>query len=166
MLVRKLLSAAALFAALNAWAAPANTESVEELLAITKTGAVMESSYAAMDQMMRRGMQQGLQGKTLTPEQQRVVDAVPAKFIVIMREEYSWERMKPQYVQLYRDTFDQEEVEGLIAFYRTPAGQAYIAKLPVVMQKSIALAQSMMQTLAPRFAVAMKEAMAEAKIAR
>ena len=166
MSLRKILSAAVFFAAFNACAAPASTESVEELLAVLRTSAMMESSYGAMDQMMRRGLQQGLQGKPLTLEQQRVLDALPAKFMVIMREEYNWEKMKPHYVQLYRDAFEQEEVEGLIGFYRTAAGQAYIAKLPVVMHKTMEMVQSMMLTLAPRFAAAMKEAKAEAKIAR
>ena len=38
----------------------------------------------------------------------------------------------------------QEEVDGLIAFYESPAGQAYIAKMPAVAQKSMAPMQNPM----------------------
>lgn len=56
------------------------------------------------------------------------------------------------------------EIDGLIAFYASPAGQAFINKMPVVLQKSMAISQSLMQSLMPKMSAAMKEAMTEAKI--
>ena len=76
----------------------------------------------------------------------------------------SWQRMKPLYVQLYQDTFEQDEVDGLLAFYTSPTGQAFLNKMPVVMQKSMALSQSLMQSALPKMTAAMKEALSEAKI--
>ena len=67
-------------------------------------------------------------------------------------------------MQLYRDTFEQEEVDGLLVFYASPAGQAYVNKMPVVMQKSMALSQSLMQSIIPKMTAAMQDAIAEAKI--
>ena len=160
----KLLTFAALFVTLNAGATPASQESVEALLAATKTESMMDSMYSGMEQMMRQGMHQAIQGKTLSPEQQRIVDAVPSKFFAVVREELGWEKMKPQYVQLYRETFEQDEVDGLLAFYASPAGQAFVNKMPLIMQKSLALSQSLMQSLVPKMTAAMKDAMAEAKI--
>lgn len=161
-----LLIGTLVFVAANAWADPASQESVETLLAATRAESTMDSMYGMVEQAMRQGMQQAVQGKTLSPEQQRVLDAVPGKFIAVMREEFNWPKMKPLYVQLYRDTFDQEEIDGLIAFYRSPTGQAFVAKMPVVMQKSIALSQSQLQTFLPKMRAAMEQAMAEAKIAK
>ena len=162
----RLLVAALAFVSANAWADPASQESVETLLAVTRTESMMESMYSGVEQMMRQGMQQSVQGKTLTAEQQLLIDAVPGKFIAVMREEFNWTKMQPLYVALYRDTFDQQEIDGLIAFYRSPAGQAFVNKMPVVMQKSLALAQSQLQSLAPKMKAAMDQAMADAKIAR
>ena len=34
--------------------------------------------------------------------------------------------MKDRYVQVYRETFSQEEIDGLIAFYQTPVGQYFV----------------------------------------
>lgn len=151
--------------ALNASAAPASQESVEELLAVTKSEATMDSMYASMEQMMRQGMQQSTRGKTFTPEQQRILDGAPAKFLAVLREEFNWAKMKPMIVQVYRDTFEQEEVDGLVVFYKSAAGRAFIDKMPTVMQKSMALTQSQMQSVTPKLRAAMEQAIAEAKAA-
>jgi len=162
--MRRLLAFAALLAALNAYATPASQESVESLLAATKVESMMDSMYGGVEQMMRQGMKQAAQGKPLSPEQQRIFDAVPTKFVAVMREEMNWQKMKPLYVQLYRDTFEQEEVDGLLVFYASPVGQAFVNKMPIVMQKSMALSQSLMQSIIPKMTAAMKDAMAEAKV--
>ena len=154
-----------LVASFAAQAAPASQASVEALLSVTKTEAMMDSLYSGMDQVMRQSINQALQGKSLTADQKRALDAVPAKFVAVMREEMSWQKMKPLYVQLYRETFEQEEVDGMLTFYASPAGVALINKMPVVMQKSLALSQSLLQSVLPKMKVAMEEAMREAKIA-
>jgi hypothetical protein len=165
--MRKCLAiAAALFIAVDASAAPPSQESVEALLAVTKTQTMMDSVYGNVEQMMRQGVQQAAHGETLSAEQQRVLDAVPARFVAVLREEFNWEKMKPMYVQIYRDSFDQEEIDGLVAFYRSPAGQALVNKMPGVMQKSMAMAQSQMQALLPKMKAAIDNAIAEAKISK
>ncbi|HET7868584.1 MAG TPA: DUF2059 domain-containing protein [Burkholderiaceae bacterium] len=164
--MRKLLAFAALLASLNAHAAPASEESVEKLLVATKVESMLDTLYTGMEQTMRQVMKQSIQGKKVSPEQQSVLDAVPVKFAAFMREEVSWQKLKPAYVQLYRETFEQEEIDGLIAFYASPTGQAFVNKMPVVMQKSMAISQSLMQSLLPKMTAAIKEAITEAKISK
>lgn len=129
MKFRLLVGALALTAA-NARAAPPTAESVEALLEATHVESTLNTMYGLFEQSMRQGMQQYLQGRTLTADQQRLMDALPAKFVAVMSEEFNWPKMKPQYVQLYRETFEQEEIDGLVAFYKSPAGQAFINKMP------------------------------------
>ena len=69
----------------------------------------------------------------------------------------SWEKIKPQYVTLYAETFTEEELDGMLAFYRSPAGQAMRAKMPALMQKSMALTQQMMRELQPEMTKIMEE---------
>ena len=39
----------------------------------------------------------------------------------------SWKRLKPGFAQIYAETFNQQqEIDGLIAFYRGPIGSALI----------------------------------------
>jgi uncharacterized protein len=149
----------------QAAAAPASPESVEALLAVTKTESMLDSMYSSVEQIMRQSMQQAALGKTLTQEQQQVIDTVPQKFMVVVRAEFTWDKLKPQFVQLYRETFDQEEIDALVAFYRSTVGQGFINKMPIVLQKSMALSQAQMQTLVPKMKAAIEQAMAEAKLA-
>jgi uncharacterized protein len=150
----------------HAGAAPPSAESVETLLAVTKTETMLDAMYASMEQLMRQSMQQTTGGKPRSPQQQRVMDTVPARFSALMRAEMTWEKLKPGYVQLYSETFDQEEIDGLVAFYRSPAGQAFVAKMPTVMQKSVVLGQSQMQTLLPRMKAIIEQASVEAREAK
>jgi len=162
--MRTILTLAVLLVSLTAHAAPASQKSIEDLLAATKMEAMMNSMHAGIDQTMRQGMTQATQGKPLSAEQQRVLDGFATRFGAVMREEMSWQKMRPLYVQLYRDTFDQDEVDGMLAFYASPAGLAVVNKMPIVMQKSVALSQSLMQSFIPKMTAAMKDAMDEAKI--
>ena len=163
--MRKLITiVVAIFLTLDVYAGPASQESVEALLEVTKAEALMGSMYGSMEQMMRQGMQQAVKGKTLSSEQQRILDTVPAKFIAVVREELNWEKLKPMHVQLYRDTFEQEEIDGLLSFYRSPAGQAFVNKMPLVMQKAMAMGQSQMQAVIPKMMAAIQSAIAEAKV--
>lgn len=155
---------AALAFAVSAHAAPPTESSVEDLLAITQTEKVMESFFTNFEGSMRQGMAAAVQGKPLTEEQQRVLEAAPRKFVAVLREEMSWENMRPLYVRIYQENFTQEEIDGLVAFYRTLAGSAFIAKMPMVMQKSTEMMQSRIGPMARKMQAAMEQALQEAKL--
>ncbi|MDR0674178.1 MAG: DUF2059 domain-containing protein [Zoogloeaceae bacterium] len=131
---------------------------------MTKVESLMDSVYLGMEEMMRQASKQSTQGLSLSPDQQRVLDALPGKFVAVMREEMSWQKMKPQYVQLYCETFEQEEVDGMLAFYASPAGQALIDKMPALMQKSMDLSQFLLQSVTPRMLTAIKNTLREADV--
>ena len=75
----------------------------------------------------------------------------------------SWPRLKPLYTKIYQDAFTQEEIDGLIAFYRSPAGMAYVDKMPLVTQKSMDLMQSLMPPMMKRVQAAMAKAVGDGK---
>lgn len=135
---------------LFAQAAPASTESIEQLLATAQVEKLVDSMQAQMDGMMKSVAQQALDAKKLSPEDRRKTEAkmneVFAKIVPVLKSELSWSRLKDMYVQIYRESLTQEEVDGLIAFYGTPAGKALLEKMPVIMQKSMT---SMQQRMAP-----------------
>ncbi len=165
--MKKFLSALVLAAsAMLAQAAPASTESIERLLALTRVESLLDSMYASTEQMMRQNMRQSLGNQPLTAEQQRVVDALPGKFSQVMRQEFNWSTLKPMYVRVYQETFEQSEIDGLIAFYASPAGQAFVDKMPLVMQRSMALMQEQMRSILPRMTREIEQAMKDAKIPR
>jgi hypothetical protein len=146
----------------SAWAQNASEASIQELLEVTQAAKMMESMYSSVEDAMRAGMQQAAAGRPMTDEQRRVLDTLPRRMAQVIREELSWEVMRPGMVQIYRDTLTQDEVNGLINFYRTPAGQALITKMPQIMQRSMLYTQGRMATFGPRIQAAVEQAMREA----
>jgi len=71
--------------------------------------------------------------------------------------------MRPLYIQIYQETFTQEEIDGLIAFYKSPAGVAFVDKMPVVMQRSMSIMQSRIAPMMEKMKAAMQQAADEAK---
>jgi uncharacterized protein len=148
-------------------AAPASKESIEALLVVSKTESILETMYVNMEQVMKQAMQQGMQqelkGQAPSPAQQRMIDSMPAKFSSIIREEMGWAKLKSMQIQIYSDTFEQADIDGLIAFYSSPTGQAFINKMPEVMQKTMAATQLQMQAIMPKMMSVMQQAAADAK---
>jgi hypothetical protein len=159
------LLASLIFASL-AHCAPASLESIDRLVADTKLEKLFDTMSTNVDQVMRRSMEASTQGQQLSPAQRRVIDATAAKFVQVMREEMTWDKMRPLYVQIYQESFTQEEIDGLIAFYESPAGVAFVEKMPFVMQKSMSIMQSRMAPMLEKMKAAMKEAIAEPKAAQ
>lgn len=159
------LAVAVLFAP-AARAAPPSLASVEELLQLTQADKTLDTMYGQMEQAMQQGMVQALGRQPLTPAQQKIFEAMPREFSRILREEMGWSALRPDFVTIYRETFDQDEVDGLIAFYKSPVGRAFIEKTPVVMQKSMAVSQNRMQAILPRLQAAMQKAVADIKAAK
>lgn len=151
-----LLSGAAL-------AAPASDASIESLLVLTRAEAMMESVSVEMEQLMRQSMQQATGNQPLSDEQRRMLDVAPREFAKVVREEMSWAKFKPLLLDIYRGVFDQTEIDGLIAFYRSPVGQSFISKMPQVMQRSMALTQAQMGPLMEKMKAAMDRTMAEVR---
>lgn len=68
---------------------------------------------------------------------------------VILRE-LSWDKISPMYMNIYRTTFTQKEVNDLITFYKSSTGQAVIEKLLVVMQQSMVQMKTYIADIMPQ----------------
>jgi uncharacterized protein len=141
-----LLVAIALAFSTSVQAAPTD-ESINQLLDLTKAGKLLDSVWSQMDGMMKANIQQLTKGKPLSADEQAIMDKQQAKTMAIMKNELSWEKLKPGFVQVYRETFSQEEIDGLIAFYKSPVGQAFVDKQPALMKNTMALMQQRMGPL-------------------
>lgn len=144
-----MLKTIALFLVLSlpAMAAPASKESVETLLTVSKSQQILETMMANMGQSIRQGIHAGNKNKTLTTAQQRAFETLATKINTALQEELGWEQMRSLYTQIYQESFTEEEINGLIDFYQSPAGVAFVNKMPAVMQKTMQLTQSRMGPL-------------------
>lgn len=139
-------------------AATPSDASIEELLNSMHAEKIMDLMLPAIDKSMHQSMAMATEGKALSAKQQQILDASTAKMMALMKDEMSWDKMHAMYVQIYRESFTQEEIDGLVAFYKSPAGAAYIEKMPAVMQKTMGLMQARMTEIIPKMKAAIQQA--------
>lgn len=106
----------------------------EKLLTVMEMQKTLEQSFRGVTKMMPGGEQ----------------SAAGQQVMEIIMKELSWENIKGDYIELYAEVFTIEELKGLIAFYESPAGQAFVKKQPELNQKSMMLSQKMMMKIMPK----------------
>lgn len=138
-------------------------ESIKELLRVTESRNLVDSMMGQMDNLFKSSMQQALQGKTITQKEQKLADDMQKKMIVIFKEEMNWEMLEPLFMQIYRDSFTQQEVDGMLAFYKSPSGQSVIRKMPLVMQNTMTEMQKRMGPIYQKLSKMTEETITEMK---
>jgi hypothetical protein len=110
-------------------------ESIRELLAVAEAPALIDGMLAQVEGSIQNGIKQALGDRPVTPAKQAAIDKYTAKGAAIIREEMTWAKLEPIYLRIYKEALTQSEVDGMIAFYKTPAGRAVVKKLPTLMQQ-------------------------------
>ena len=139
---------------------PPSDASVRELLAITESRSLIDGAMEQVDASMQASMKQAFADRPLSEAEQKIVDDMRAQLVQIFREEMAWETLEPMFMGIYRNTFSQAEVDGMLGFYRSPAGQAVIAKMPLVMQNTMQSMQGRMAVMMPRIQALQRDTVA------
>jgi hypothetical protein len=145
----------------SARAAPPSPESIERLMQVMQVQAQLETIYAQILPAMQSTMRQTLAAQLRSDEAARMFDAVQARVNAVVLEQMSWARLKPDFARIYGETFSQEEIDGLIAFYRGPFGSALINKAPQLMQRSMQMMQERMAPMLQQVVQITKEEIAK-----
>lgn len=119
--------------------AMAKEPSVESVHKLFEVSAIQQTT---LDQMIKfRAMVDAMVNDTvveqkLTPPQmeelKKKLPAFSATLQKIVEEEMSWSKIKPSYTKIFTKKFSQEEVNGLITFYKSPTGKAFLEKMPQI----------------------------------
>ncbi len=130
--------------------AGASEASIRELLVLTDSESMIDNLWAQVEAMMESASKQALAGRPVTEAQQVILDDMHMEMLALLREELSWPVYEPMMIDIFRSTFTEEELQGMLAFYRSPAGRAVTAKMPAVLQASMQFAQGRMSSLQPK----------------
>ncbi len=133
-----------------AFAQPTTKESVKELLKITKLEQFLGQMSQQINSMMHSSIEKITQGRKLTTKQELAVVNYTQELGKIMQEELTWAKLEPEMIKIYAEEFSQEEIDGMIKFYKTPVGQSTIDKMPIVMQKSMQVGYKQMDAITPK----------------
>jgi hypothetical protein len=158
--IRFALVSSALIFACAAFAndAPPSDASIQELTTLSRSQEVFRSMKPQMDAMINSSVKEASQGQTITPERQAVLDRMREKIVAAYDESYNAQAMQMVMLRVYQATYTQDDVDGLIAFYKTPAGQALINKSPLMMQNMMDEMRAMMRPMIQRIGQIKKEA--------
>jgi len=117
------------------------------------------------DQMMKQVLEQT---KSMQMEQLKKMD-MPAearaqsaeinqKMMALLADRLSYEKVKPMYIQTYMEVFSEEEIDGIVGFYRSPAGKAMVEKMPQLMQHIMPMMMKLTTDLQPEMQKIIEEA--------
>jgi len=151
--MRKVIILTVLWMGLSVWSAGAQETSrralAEELLNLMKMRENIEKSFDMVKQMIPMQMDRMMKapGQTTMPAD---ASKRTEKMMDMVAQELSWDKIKDDYIALYAETFTDEELRGMIAFFKSPVGQAFISKQPEMMKKSMELSQKMIMKVMPK----------------
>jgi hypothetical protein len=157
----------AVFASQAAYAQDAKPaeESIRQLFEVMHSSRILDAYLTQVDSTVRASMQQALSGQQVNPKQRQILEDMGREIGSLVKAELNWPAIEPVMIEVYRNTFSQHEVDGMLAFYRSEVGQAVIAKLPTAMQQSMTSIQSHVKTLTPKIVQLEKDSAAQLQAA-
>jgi uncharacterized protein len=117
---------------------------IERLLTVMNADNMIDQMFEQIKAMTAAQVPPGS-----TPQQIAQAREVQTKILDLVKARISWEKMRPQYVKLYAETFSDEEIGGMLAFYGSPAGRAMLEKMPALVTKIMEVAQGQMKDVLP-----------------
>ena len=140
---------------------PPSEASIRQLLEASQVHKNLDTIMGQMDQLMTQMMQQVTNGQTVSPAVQKQIDAGRTEMISMMKEVLDWQKLEPMYIRIYQKSFNQKEINDLIAMYQTPGAQALINKMPLVFQNTMGEMQTLMQPIIQRMQRTQQQVLAQ-----
>jgi hypothetical protein len=144
---------------------PAKEATIKQLMETVHSRQLVDGVRAQFNTVIEHSVQTALNGRKPTPRQQQAIDKMKKRMLAVMDSEMSWEKLEPMSIRLYQQTFSEDELQGMLAFYKTPAGQAVINKMPALMQNLMAEVQHMVADMDPQLEQVMNDFQADMKAA-
>jgi hypothetical protein len=158
----------ALFAGIVLFWSPANAladessknAKIEQMLELTHVDRMITQMLPQIQAMVSAQM-----AKTdLPPDARQRAEEVEQKIMAIVADRMSWEKARPAYIKIYAETFSESDIDGILAFYKSPAGQAMLEKMPQLMRKSMDVSQQLMGDVMPQIQQMMTEQMKQSSL--
>jgi len=95
-------------------------------------------------------MPQQLFGGPVPPESKAKFDAFEQQLQQATESQIGWKALEPEYIDLYAKTYTEPELDAILTFYKSPAGQSMLAKSPELSTQSVQIVQAKMAILQPQ----------------
>jgi uncharacterized protein len=144
----------------------ATTEQLAKLFDVMRIKQQMQSMRMMVPGMVQQQIQSAMKqteaelpsSSKLTPETREKMQAIMNKYVGKAMDLYPTDEMLTDMTAIYQKHLSKDDVEGLIAFYSSPAGQHLLDAQPVIAQEYMPL---VMGKVAQRSQAMTKEMMKE-----
>ena len=89
-------------------------------------------------------------GPNPTPESKARLAGLENKISQLIDAQLDWKALGPAIIDIYTQTFTEQELDVIVTFYKTPAGIALLDKMPGINTQVNQLAQSRLTSLQPQ----------------
>lgn len=145
---------------------PPSEQSIRELLRVMQSHNMVDTMMRQMDANLGSMMKQSMGARHLSEREQQISDDAHAKIQALLRQTLQWDNFEPMMIRVYQSTFSQKDVDGMTAFYKTPTGQAVIAKMPMVVQQTMQAMQERTASVLPQIQQIQRDMATQLKEAR
>jgi hypothetical protein len=129
----------------------ASKESVQELITIAQIDKVTQMAFGPIVENLNNSIElykSNFLANNKTNNSQKALLVKRLNDVKeTMKEDLSWKNQEPMYTRIYSENLTQEEVDGVIAFYKSPAGQSWLKKTPLIFEKAKQEGEVMMLSL-------------------
>ena len=142
---------------------PAKVPLIEDLFKLTKPDTMVQQAKTALGGAAQQAFNSEVKKFDDPTKYQADYQKVQGQLMTIIDSRLDWQKMKPQLMKLYSDSFTKEELTGITAFYRSPAGQAEMRKMPEVAYKTNMIGQQQLAGAQPEMQKVMTDALSSIK---
>ena len=122
-------------------AAPPSDAQVDKLLEVMRARQTVEATLPQVEASQQQMVEQLTAGQPMTEQQRQDLQRILATSSRRVREALAWDKLQPLYRDIYRQTFNGEDMDAMIGFYSGSAGQKLLDKMPQLMQNTMTAMQ-------------------------
>jgi hypothetical protein len=153
-----LLLAPVSFAQQDAADQPASAEDIQRYLNVMHTTDMIKSTVETMQKTMRQIVHDQLAKTTNLPPD---AEARLNKMVGDMYSDFPTDKFMQAIVPVYQKHFTKSEIEALIAFYSSPAGQKMIKEMPGLMADTMKASTGILQDMMAKATQRVQDEIAE-----
>lgn len=131
---------------LQTYASEVENQLARDLLAAMDIDQQIEVMAQNLGEMQARQLQQ----MDIPAEAQPIIEQHLADTMTLLFSTFKQQSVKDKYAQMYVDTFTEQELRDILAFYQSGAGKAFLEKFPQVMAGITQIAESQVQSILPQ----------------
>lgn len=132
---------------------------VRDLFATMHMDHMLDQMMHSIQEEVQTMAQQTAGAQQMTPEQKKLTQDFMDKSMKVVNDSVGWTALEPEYVKLYAATYSEGEIDGILAFYKSAAGQAMLAKTPELSAGGMQIVRSRMGDFQPKIQALQQEYM-------